>query len=171
MEEFDKEWWPLISNIWTGYSYKNNVNGDSWKVFVCQFNKHNKSSTRKEGISYAKRRITKIRPAKLCFAKIKVQRYASEKKVRVERFKDSPDHSHSLEESEKLKRSKVVRDLVIQEASKNYRPPEIVSAIKKYATEKLDLGGSVKKLRWMEVTNIKYKVRGSLDVHLIGNLK
>ena len=113
MEEFDKEWWPLVSNIWTGYSYKNNVNGDSWKVFVCRFNKHNKSSTRKEGIPYAKRRITKIRPAKLCFAKIKVQRYASEKKVRVERFKDSPDHSHSLEESEKLKRSKVVRDLVI----------------------------------------------------------
>ena len=29
MEEFDKEWWPLVSNIWTGYSYKNNVNGDS----------------------------------------------------------------------------------------------------------------------------------------------
>ncbi len=29
MKEFDKEWWPLVSNIWTEYSYKNNVNGDS----------------------------------------------------------------------------------------------------------------------------------------------
>ena len=44
MKEFDEEWWPLVSNVWTGYSYKNNVNRDSWKVFVCHLNKHNKSS-------------------------------------------------------------------------------------------------------------------------------
>ncbi len=113
MEEFDKEWLPFVSNIWTGYSYKNNVNGDSWKVSVCRFHKHNKSSTRKEGVPYKKRRITKIRPANMCYAKIKVQRYVSEKKVRIEQFKDSPDHSHSLEKSEKLKRSNVIWDLVI----------------------------------------------------------
>ncbi len=140
-------------------------------MFVCRFHKHNKSSTRKEGVPYKKRRITKIWPANICYAKIKVQRYVSEKKVRIERFKDSPDHSHSLEESEKLKRSNVVRDLVIQEVSKNYRPPEILSAIKEYATENLDLGKSVKELRRKEVVNIKYKIRGSLDVHLIGNPK
>ena len=29
IEEFDKEWWPLVSNIWTGFSCKNNVNGNS----------------------------------------------------------------------------------------------------------------------------------------------
>ena len=171
MKEFDEEWWPLVSNVWTGYSYKNNVNGDSWKVFVCRLNKHNKSSTRKEGVPYEKRRVTKIRPSNMCYAKIKVQRYAFEKKVRIERFKDSPDHSHSLEESEKLKRSNAVRDLIIQEALKNYRPPEILSAVKEYATDNLDLGESVKELRRMEVTNIKYKVRGSLDAHLIGNPK
>ena len=57
----------------------------------------------------------------------------------------------------------------MQEAIKNYRPPEIVSAVKEYATEKLDLGESVKELRWKEVTNIKYKVRGALDTHLVGN--
>ena len=113
MKEFDEEWWPLVSNVWTGYSYKNNVNGDSWKVFVCCLNKHNKSSIQKEGVPYEKRRITKIWPSNMCYAKIKVQRYAFEKKVRIERFKDSPDHSHSLEESEKLKRSNAVRDLII----------------------------------------------------------
>src|ERR1043165_6694127 len=160
-----------MSNVWTRYNYKNNVNGDSWKVFVCRLNKHNKSSTRKEGVPYEKRRVTKIRPSNMCYSKIKVQRYAFEKKVRIERFKDSPDHSHSLEESEKLKRSNAVRDLIIQEASKNYRPPEILSAVKEYATDNLDLGESVKELRQMEVTNIKYKVRESLDTHLIGNPK
>jgi len=90
----------------------------------------------------------------LCSAKIKVYRYASEQKVLVERFKDSPNHSHTLEESEKLKRSQTVQNLVMQEAIKNYRPPEIVSAVKEYATEKLDLGESVKELRRKEVTNI-----------------
>lgn len=169
IEEFDKEWWPLVNNIWTKFSCKNNVNGNSWKVFICRFNKPNKSSTRKEGIPHEKRRITKIRPANLCFAKIKVQHYTSEQKVKIERFKDSPDHSHTIEESEMLKRSQIVRELVVQEAIKNYRPPEIVSAVKEYATEKLDLGESVKELRRKEVTNIKYKVRGSLDAHLIGN--
>ncbi|PKK72204.1 hypothetical protein RhiirC2_710552 [Rhizophagus irregularis] len=98
--------------------------------FVCQFKKHNKSSTRKEGIPNEKCRVTKIRPADLCSAKIKVQRYFSKQKVRIERFKDSPDHSHPIEDSEKLKCSEVVRELVMQEAVKNYRPPEIVNAVK-----------------------------------------
>ncbi|PKY62263.1 hypothetical protein RhiirA4_432418 [Rhizophagus irregularis] len=57
----------------------------------------------------------------------------------------------------------------MQEAIKNYRPPEIVNAVKEYATEKLDLGESVKELRQKKVTNIKYKVRGALDAHLVGN--
>ncbi|CAB4399408.1 unnamed protein product [Rhizophagus irregularis] len=141
IEEFDKEWWPLVSNVWTRFSYKNNVNGNSWKVFICRFSKPNKSSTRKEGVSSKKRRITKIRPANMCSAKIKVQRYISEQKV------------------------------LIQEAVKNYRPPEIVSAVKEYATDKLDLGESVKELRRKEVTNIKYKIHGSLDAHLIDHIK
>ncbi|EXX77321.1 hypothetical protein RirG_010920 [Rhizophagus irregularis DAOM 197198w] len=166
IEEFDKEWWPLVSNIWTNFSHKNNVNGNLWEVFICRFNKPKKSSTRKEEISQEKRRVTKIRSANLCFAKIKVYRYASEQKVLIERFKDSPDHSHTLEESEKLKRSQTVQNLVMQEAIKNYRPPEIVNAVKEYATEKLDLGESVKELRRKEVTNIKYKVRGLL-MHIL----
>ncbi|GBC28737.2 riboflavin-specific deaminase [Rhizophagus irregularis DAOM 181602=DAOM 197198] len=170
IEEFDKEWWPLVSNIWTNFSHKNNVNGNLWEVFICRFNKPKKSSTRKEEISQEKRRVTKIRSANLCFAKIKVYRYASEQKVLIERFKDSPDHSHTLEESEKLKRSQTVQNLVMQEAIKNYRPPEIVNAVKEYATEKLDLGESVKELRRKEVTNIKYKVQYLVEYYEISHL-
>ncbi|CAB4374189.1 unnamed protein product [Rhizophagus irregularis] len=62
---------------------------------------------------------------------IEVQRYFSEQKVQIEQFKDSPDHLHPIEDSEKLKCSEVVRELVMQEAVKNYRPPEIVSTVKR----------------------------------------
>jgi hypothetical protein len=144
-----------VSNVWTRFNYKNNVNGNSWKVFVCRYSKPNKSSTRKEGISSEKRRITKIRPANMCSAKIKVRRYPSEQKVIIEQFGDSSDHSHTLEESEKLKWSQIVRDLVTQEALKNYRPLEIVNAVKEYATEKLNLGESVKELRLKLPAKIK----------------
>lgn len=73
-----------------------------WKVFVCQFKKHNKSSTQKEGIPNEKCHVIKIWPAKLYFAIIKVQHFFSEQKVQVKWFKDSPDHSYSIEDSEKL---------------------------------------------------------------------
>ncbi|RIA81772.1 hypothetical protein C1645_836427 [Glomus cerebriforme] len=108
IEKFDKEWWPLVSNIWTGFSYKNNVNNSS-------------------------------------------------------------DHSHSIKDNEKLKCTKVICELVIQEAVKNYCPPEIINAVKEIATEKLDLDECVKELRWKEVMNIKYKIRGPLDTHLVSN--
>ena len=63
----------------------------------------------------------------------------------------------------------VVRDLVENEAIKNYSPPSITAAVKEYATEKLGLGECVRELKRKEVTNIKYKVRGPIESHLIGN--
>ena len=66
-----------------------------------------------------------------------------------------------MEDSEKLKCSKAVRVLVERKAVKNYPSPAITSAIKEYATMDLGLGESVKELRYKEVANIKYKVRGS----------
>ncbi len=86
--------------------------------------------------------------------------------VKVEHYKDSPNHTHSLIESDRIKRSQAVRDLVEKEAVKNYPPLAITSAIKEYAT-KLGLGASVQELRRKEVANIKYKVRGPLEVHLM----
>ncbi|CAG8850307.1 10304_t:CDS:2, partial [Gigaspora margarita] len=61
-------------------------------------------------------------------------------------------------ENEVLKHSNAVRKLVEEEAVKNYPPPTIVSTIKDYATRKLDLGVSIKRLKRKEVSNIKQKV-------------
>ncbi|CAG8736305.1 6662_t:CDS:2, partial [Gigaspora margarita] len=89
MHDFDHEWWPLVLNIWTRFSYKNHSNGNSWKAFACRLTKHNYSS------------------------------------VQIERYNNSLDHTHTLEESEVLKCSNAVRKLVEEEAVKNYSPPTI----------------------------------------------
>lgn len=60
LQEFDDEWWPLVTNIWTGYSHRQLVSGNSWKSYICRFSKHNQSSSRKENIPDEKRRVTKI---------------------------------------------------------------------------------------------------------------
>ncbi|CAG8636243.1 6969_t:CDS:2, partial [Gigaspora margarita] len=87
------------------------VRGDSWKFYICHFSKHNQSSSRKENIPDKKCCVTKIWPSNLCFAKIKVSRYISKLKVRVEQCENSSDHEHLLEESNKLKRSQTVHSL------------------------------------------------------------
>jgi len=167
MEEFDENWWPLISNIWTQWDSYKQVNGNIQKDFVCRFTKQRESNTRnKENIPNEKHRVTKIRPSKLCHAKIRVLWLVLLKIVKVERYKDSFNHTYSLIESDRIKRSQAVRDLVEKEAVKNYPPPAITSAIKEYTT-KLGLDASVQELRRKEVANIKYKVRGLLEVHLM----
>ncbi|RHZ71904.1 hypothetical protein Glove_249g14 [Diversispora epigaea] len=140
-QEFNEEWWPLISNF----------------------------STRKEGIPSDKRQKTKIRLSHLCFTKIKVLHFFKEGKVRVERFQDSPNHTHSLEESDKVKRPQIIRKFVEQEAVKNYRPSAILNTVKEYVAEKIDLSTSVKEFRLKEVTNITHKVRRALNAPLINS--
>ena len=170
-EEFNKNWWPLVSNIWTQYNSRKHINGDTCKVFTCRFTKHRESSERKnEETPTKKRRTTMIRPPGFCHAKIKVLRLVSIKMVRIENIKDSPHHSHSLKESDRLKRSDVVRTLIEEEAVKSYLPVAIVDAVKEYANT-LSLGSSVQDLRRKEVANIKYKVRGPMETHLVGDAK
>ncbi len=72
LEEFDNNWWSLVSNIWIRFAYRNLNNGNSWKSYTCCFMKHNQLSTRKEEILIKKCRKTNIRSPNLCFAKIKV---------------------------------------------------------------------------------------------------
>jgi len=91
--------------------------------------------------------------------------------TRIERHKDSPDHTHTLRESDRLKRPEVIRSLVKEEAIKSYPPVAIVNAIKEHATDHLNLGACVEDLTRKEVTNIKYKVRGSMELDLIGDPK
>jgi hypothetical protein len=71
-EEFDKNWWPLVSNIWTQYNSRKYINGDFCKIFTCRFTKHRDSSKRKKEVPTKKRRMTMTRPPGLCHAKIKV---------------------------------------------------------------------------------------------------
>ncbi len=88
--------------------------------------------------------------------------------VKVERYKDSPDHTHSLLEIDRIKRPQAIRALVEKEAAKNYSPPAITSAVKEYATNELGLSASVQELKRKEVANIQYKIRGLTESHLIG---
>ncbi|RHZ83373.1 hypothetical protein Glove_95g75 [Diversispora epigaea] len=169
MKDFDENWWPLISNIWTIWGSHKQKNGDVRKDFVCRLMKHRESSTRKkENIPNEKCRITKTRPSRLCCAKIKILWMVSLGIVKVEPYKNSPNHTHTISESDKVKRSQAVRTLVETEATKNYSPPAITVAVKEYAT-KLGLGKSVSELSRKEVTNVKYKIRGPLKVHLLCN--
>ena len=168
--DFDDNWWPLVTNIWTQWNSWRLANGDSWKVFACRLTKHRESSKRqKENIPINKRRKTAIRPSNICQAKIKVTRLVSLGVIKIERYSNSPDHTHDLRENDRVKRSQAVRTLVEKEAVKNYTPPAITAAVKEYATTELGLGLSVCDLRRKEVANIKYKIRGPMEAHLIGN--
>jgi hypothetical protein len=171
VEDFNDNWWPLVSNIWTKWDLYKYANGNIRKTFACRFMKHRESSTRqKENIPNEKRRITKIRPSDICSAMIKVFWITSSNVVRVERYKDSPGHTHSLLEIDRIKRPKAIRSLVEIEAAKNYSPPAITSAVKEYATVELGLGECARELKRKEVANIKYKVRGPAETHLIGHM-
>lgn len=170
IDDFNENWWPLITNVWTKWNSCQHANGDFWKVFACRLMKFRESSTRqKENIPNEKRRVTKIRSSGLYYAKIKVSWLISLKIVRIERYKNSPNHAHSLLECDRVKRSQAIRTLVEKEAVKNYAPPAITSAIKEYATKELGLGASVKELKRKEVANIKSKVCRPMETHLIGD--
>jgi hypothetical protein len=131
MDDFNENWWPIVSNIWTQWNSCKHTNGDVRKVFACRFTKHQKSSMRqKENIQNEKRRITRTRPSGLCNAKIKVSWLFSLKMVKIERYKDSPNHAHSLLETDRIKHSQAVRTLVEKEAVKNYSPRQLLLPLK-----------------------------------------
>ncbi|RHZ86162.1 hypothetical protein Glove_54g84 [Diversispora epigaea] len=79
--------------------------------------------------------------------------------------------TYTLIESDQLKHSEAVRTLVIQETIKNYPPAAIVKAIKEYANNELQLSKSIKDLKRREVANIKYKLKGPMETHLVGNVE
>ncbi|GBC05796.1 hypothetical protein RclHR1_06420019 [Rhizophagus clarus] len=101
---------------------------------------------------------------------IEISWIASLNVVQVKRYKNSPNHIHSLSEINRIKRLKAIRSLVEIEVAKNYSSLAITSAVKKYATLELSLGEYACELRRKKVANIKYKVRESTEAHLIGNV-
>ncbi|RHZ88254.1 hypothetical protein Glove_24g41 [Diversispora epigaea] len=169
IKNFDENWWSLVSNIWTQWNSYKQTNGNVQKDFTCRLMKHWNSSTRKkENIPNEKCRITKTQLSNLYRAKIRVLWLVSLELIKVERYKDSLNYTHSLLELERVKHSQAVRILVKKEAIKNYPLLAIISAVKEYVT-KLDLGTSVEKLKCKEVANIKYKIQEPLKAHLICN--
>ena len=70
-------------------------------------------------------------------------------------------------EVDRIKRPIAIRSLVEIEATTNYSPPAITSAVKEYAA--LSFGECARELKRKEVANIKYKIRGPMETHLIGN--
>ncbi|KAK3809198.1 MAG: hypothetical protein J3Q66DRAFT_353196 [Benniella sp.] len=159
-EEFHKEWWPLVSNVWAKTSTNYRSNGDSWTIHACRLSKPYRSSTRKDGIPNDKRRKTHARAAVPCEASIKITHVVSTKKTRVERYKSTPDHSHTLDDVDKIKRPAALRELIEEQVWKDYSPPEIVAIVKEVAQRK-GLGEIAMHLHRDEVANIQRKYRAS----------
>ncbi|KAI8363196.1 hypothetical protein B0O80DRAFT_523811 [Mortierella sp. GBAus27b] len=156
--EFDKEWWPLVSNVWAKTSTNYLSSGDTWTVHVCRLSKPYRSSTRKEGVPSDKRRKTHARAAIPCAASIKVTKIASTERIRVERYKSTPDHTHTLDDVDKIKRPAIIRELIEEQASKHQSPPEIVAIVREIAQRK-GLGEVAMHLHRDEVANIQRKHR------------
>ncbi|CAG8850950.1 36569_t:CDS:2, partial [Racocetra persica] len=132
-------------------------NGDERKTFVCRLSKPKESSRRKENLPPEKLRITWKRNAMNCEAKIKITWLAALNIVTIERVNGAPDYSHLMEESDMCKRSKFIRDMVGNEAIKNYKPPTIANVVRKEVL-KLYKDSGVEYLKTKEVTNIKQKL-------------
>ncbi|CAG8470748.1 3420_t:CDS:2, partial [Scutellospora calospora] len=98
IEDFDENWWLLVTNMWMQWNIYKYVNSDICKVFACYFTKHQSSST------WQKENLVSLQI------------------VKIEHYKNSPNHSHSLEENE---------------AVKNYLPSVITAAVKEFAMIKL----------------------------------
>ncbi|RUO96803.1 hypothetical protein BC936DRAFT_141428 [Jimgerdemannia flammicorona] len=103
MKEFDEQWWPLISNVWTECSHYKSLNSDFWKTFSCHFAKRIKSSSRKEGVVPDKHQKTKSQPVDICSSRIKISHYILSQVIQVECFQSSPDYAHSLRDRDQLK--------------------------------------------------------------------
>ncbi|KAG0006057.1 hypothetical protein BGZ80_005354, partial [Entomortierella chlamydospora] len=108
--------------------------------------------SRQADLSSKKRRKTSVREPMECKIKIRV--------IRIERY--------TLDDSNKVIRPQVIRQLMINDARKAYRPPAIVVAVKDVASEQglEELNPYVGR---REITNIQASVRSSELTRLIGD--
>ncbi|RIB15631.1 hypothetical protein C2G38_2191960 [Gigaspora rosea] len=167
IEDFNKHW-ALVDNIWTRYNGYKLDNGDERKTFVCRLLTPKESSGRKENLSPEKLCITLKHPSIDCEARIRITWLAPSNMVRIERVNGTPDHSHLMERNDMCKRSKFIKDMVANEAIKSYKPPTITNVIKKEVS-KLHEDSGVEYLKTKEVANIKHKLVGPMNSHLVGH--
>ncbi|RHZ87659.1 hypothetical protein Glove_33g268 [Diversispora epigaea] len=73
-QDFNSNWWPLVSNVWTWFNLKKKANGDSSQTYTWHLIKHNQSSTQRRESQVINSENSFI----LCFAKIKVLSFAEE---------------------------------------------------------------------------------------------
>ncbi|KAF9430051.1 hypothetical protein BGZ76_000992 [Entomortierella beljakovae] len=81
---------------------------------------------------------------------------------------DTPDHSHSLEDCDSVKRPKAVTRIIQVEAAKAYKPPAIVDAVKELIVDQ-GFEELAPHLRRKEVANIQASVRTSQLNSMIGD--
>ncbi|PKY56916.1 hypothetical protein RhiirA4_477560, partial [Rhizophagus irregularis] len=115
IDDFNENWWPLITNIWIKWISYKHVNGDVWKVITYCLMKFQKSNIRQ--------------------------------KENVPIHYKNPNHAHLLLKYNRIKHPQVIQVLVKKKAIKNYTPPAITSAVRKYAMKELNLSISVNELK------------------------
>jgi hypothetical protein len=146
------------------------MKGDEWTVYACRLLKHRKSSTRQEDVESGKRRKTNIREAQLCPVKIRITKVSSSETVCIEPFGLNPAiHTHSIDDCDMFKKSQALRDLITEEASKSYWPPDITTSVKELAKTILGEGSGVDYLKTKDVANIQQVICGPINTHLIGS--
>ncbi|CAG8735359.1 18027_t:CDS:2, partial [Racocetra persica] len=121
----------LVNIFWTRLNGYILDNGDKRKTFVCRLSKPKESSRRKENLPSEKLCITWKRDAVNFEAKIKITWLAASNMVTIERVNGASDHSYLIEESDMHKWSKFIRDMVGNEAIKNYKPLTIANVVRK----------------------------------------
>ena len=135
--------WPLVSSV---YTFRNKKLQQKGTIEVehgeCRLKKSRKSSstTVKPGTtrheSEIKWRNSSIREKDQCLVTVKLTRQitGSNPTVTLER-KDEHQHSHPLETSFMVKKSKQVQELINKETAKNYSAAQIFHAIRGAGTE------------------------------------
>ncbi|CAG8784801.1 22015_t:CDS:1, partial [Gigaspora rosea] len=72
---------------------------------------------------------------------------------------------HLMEECDMRKRSKFIKDIVSNEAIKDYKPPTIANVIRKEVSKVCEDSG-VEYLKTKDVANTKHKLVGPMNSHL-----
>jgi hypothetical protein len=165
-DDFEANWWPLADSFWVRTQKYSLVNGDKGLVYACRLSMPFKSSTRAEGVPLAKRRITSKRIPIDCPASIRVL-HTTDKRTKVESYKDAPHHCHPLDDIDLIKLPKATQHIVALEAKKPYKPPSIVTAVKEIAQEQ-GIGEVMSHVTRTQVANIQRTLRHSENAYLAG---
>jgi len=161
------ELWPQVSNIWAIKRTGEPQDGEPWKVYNCRLLKRIKSSIRKDEVPENKHHKTNIRDSGQCFSEIKIT--FGNQIVQIERHGNKSEHTHTLSESDMVKRPESIRNLIVSEASKPYHSLDITHVVKDLAIRTLGEESGVQYLNRKEVTNIQTKIQEPITAHLLGS--